>query len=310
MRRYILICTWLVNALLASQVQAHGGGHGVLRSENLNDPEKFPHIHQAKQAAHAEELQGADIHPDLIAQCPFDEAGRLIIETYNEDEKKSNKGHINWHRAAQVCPQVRLCAYLKNQISKEELDALNTIPQEYLEDLIHRCPELPLSEKSFDHVTGLLHSTGKDTTDQYKVKCPHLTQGKAKSVSNWEESHKENGNGCPWSKALDINSPIDYEMLIQQCPVVKELNSAKQGQTSNKPEWVKKMFSKLFPSSPAINSLLATAYISGPPNLILALVPPNIDVDSLSNLIAFAVGGLLGDVFLHLLPQGMFRYLF
>lgn len=41
----------------------------------------------------------------------------------------------------------------------------------------------------------------------------------------------------------------------------------------------------------------------GPPNFFLALVPPNIDPHSLNTLVAFAVGGLLGDVFLHLLPQ-------
>src|ERR1700738_3810255 len=42
----------------------------------------------------------------------------------------------------------------------------------------------------------------------------------------------------------------------------------------------------------------------GPPNFFLAMVPPNIDPHSLNTLVAFAVGGLLGDVFLHLLPQG------
>ncbi|OBA14287.1 uncharacterized protein OGAPODRAFT_83362 [Ogataea polymorpha] len=63
------------------------------------------------------------------------------------------------------------------------------------------------------------------------------------------------------------------------------------------------VFSKLFPFGPAGNALLATTYISGPPNFILALIPANIDVSSLSLLVSFAIGGLLGDVFLHLLPQ-------
>lgn len=70
--------------------------------------------------------------------------------------------------------------------------------------------------------------------------------------------------------------------------------------------------------------MLATAYISGPPNILLALVcssfffilsldwnysliqiqiPPNIDPSSLSVLVSFAVGGLLGDVFFHLMPE-------
>lgn len=60
----------------------------------------------------------------------------------------------------------------------------------------------------------------------------------------------------------------------------------------------------LFPSaSPAVNALLATLYISGPPNFLLALCPPNIDPASLSIMVAFAVGGLMGDTLFHLLPE-------
>lgn len=63
------------------------------------------------------------------------------------------------------------------------------------------------------------------------------------------------------------------------------------------------LFNTLFPFGPSGNAILATAYISGPPNLLLALIPADIDVSSLSILVAFAVGGLLGDVFMHLLPE-------
>lgn len=59
----------------------------------------------------------------------------------------------------------------------------------------------------------------------------------------------------------------------------------------------------LFPGSPAVNALLATLYISGPPNFLLAFCPPNIDPSSLSVMVAFAVGGLLGDTLFHLLPE-------
>lgn len=59
----------------------------------------------------------------------------------------------------------------------------------------------------------------------------------------------------------------------------------------------------LFPGSPAVNALLATLYISGPPNFLLALCPPNIDPSSLGIMVAFAVGGLLGDTLFHLLPE-------
>jgi zinc transporter 7 len=63
------------------------------------------------------------------------------------------------------------------------------------------------------------------------------------------------------------------------------------------------IFAFLFPGSPAVNALLATLYISGPPNFLLALCPPNIDPSSLSVMVAFAVGGLLGDTLFHLLPE-------
>lgn len=64
-----------------------------------------------------------------------------------------------------------------------------------------------------------------------------------------------------------------------------------------------RIFSVLFPGSPAVNALLATLYISGPPNFLLALCPTNIDPSSLSVMVAFAVGGLLGDTLFHLLPE-------
>lgn len=59
----------------------------------------------------------------------------------------------------------------------------------------------------------------------------------------------------------------------------------------------------LFPGSPAVNALLATLYISGPPNFLLAFCPTDIDPSSLSVMVAFAVGGLLGDTLFHLLPE-------
>src|SRR6185437_9600389 len=48
---------------------------------------------------------------------------------------------------------------------------------------------------------------------------------------------------------------------------------------------------------------LAVLYISGPPNFLLALCPTNIDPSSLSIMVAFAVGGLMGDTLFHLLPE-------
>lgn len=91
---------------------------------------------------------------------------------------------------------------------------------------------------------------------------------------------------------------------LQDCPIVHTLTSQKLARLSGDASQINRIFSILFPSaSPAINALLATLYISGPPNFILALCPPNIDPSSLTIMVAFAVGGLLGDTLFHLLPE-------
>lgn len=85
---------------------------------------------------------------------------------------------------------------------------------------------------------------------------------------------------------------------------MKQLNAHKVATASQEASWTSQLFAYIFPSSsPAVNALLATAYISGPPNFLLALCPPNIDPSSLSVMVAFAVGGLLGDTLFHLLPE-------
>lgn len=91
-------------------------------------------------------------------------------------------------------------------------------------------------------------------------------------------------------------------MQSQQCSVVKQL-TAQKAAVVQPSTFSTRVFAFLFPGSPRTNSLLATLYISGPPNLLLALCPPNIDPGSLSIMVAFAVGGLLGDTLFHLLPE-------
>jgi zinc transporter 7 len=84
---------------------------------------------------------------------------------------------------------------------------------------------------------------------------------------------------------------------------VQDLNDYKQATSPPTSTLTSRIFSALFPGSPAVNALLATLYISGPPNFLLAFCPPNIDPSSLSVMVAFAVGGLLGDTLFHLLPE-------
>ncbi|KAK6371249.1 uncharacterized protein PV06_03982 [Exophiala oligosperma] len=96
----------------------------------------------------------------------------------------------------------------------------------------------------------------------------------------------------------------EIEENLQKCAFVQNLAEHKLRTAPSQKSWTSQLFAVLFPSSsPAINSLLATAYISGPPNFLLALCPPNIDPSSLSVMVAFAVGGLLGDTLFHLLPE-------
>jgi solute carrier family 39 (zinc transporter), member 7 len=110
--------------------------------------------------------------------------------------------------------------------------------------------------------------------------------------------------GSLYEGGIESLSPEQIEDGIQECHFVQALNEAKVKSAPQTASLTSKLFAILFPSSsPAINALLATAYISGPPNFLLALCPPNIDPSSLSIMVAFAVGGLLGDTLFHLLPE-------
>lgn len=103
----------------------------------------------------------------------------------------------------------------------------------------------------------------------------------------------------------DLNLQV-LDSRLQECAVVKDINEqlALEHDEEEGESMISYLFSKLFPfENPAYNALLATTYISGPPNLILGFIPASIDPSKLSLLISFAIGGLLGDVFLHLLPQ-------
>ncbi|KAK4948162.1 hypothetical protein LTR10_013217 [Elasticomyces elasticus] len=111
------------------------------------------------------------------------------------------------------------------------------------------------------------------------------------------------------AKSILIKDPSlltldEIEENVQQCSFVQTLSKHKIETSPAHASLTTQLFALLFPSSsPAINALLATAYISGPPNFLLALCPPNIDPSSLSVMVAFAVGGLLGDTLFHLLPE-------
>ncbi|CAJ0847398.1 2609_t:CDS:2 [Entrophospora sp. SA101] len=106
----------------------------------------------------------------------------------------------------------------------------------------------------------------------------------------------------------DQNSNVDknHNSKLDQnsCPYIQRLNKQKKEKHDHeKSNLTKQIFNSLFPGGPLVNSLLGTFYISSVPNFILYFVPPDIDTSSLNSLVSFAVGGLLGDVFLHLIPH-------
>ncbi|CAK1355642.1 Zinc transporter SLC39A7 [Cercospora beticola] len=107
-------------------------------------------------------------------------------------------------------------------------------------------------------------------------------------------------------KAIDVSalSTQEIEEQLQQCSVIQQITAHNAEHHPPTSSWLSRAFAVLFPfESPALNALMGTLYISGPPNFLLALCPPNIDPSSLNIMVAFAVGGLLGDTLFHLLPE-------
>ncbi|THV07234.1 ZIP-like iron-zinc transporter [Dendrothele bispora CBS 962.96] len=90
---------------------------------------------------------------------------------------------------------------------------------------------------------------------------------------------------------------------IRDCPSVQQLSSLKLAMEEGESPVMRKIFAWLFPFGPAWNSVLGTFYISSVPNFILAFIPAQINGDTLNTMTAFATGGLLSDVFLHLVPH-------
>jgi len=91
--------------------------------------------------------------------------------------------------------------------------------------------------------------------------------------------------------------------LAEDCSPVKQLSALKHAIEDQESPIMRQIFSWLFPFGPAWNSILGTFYISSIPNFILAFIPAEINGDTLNTMTAFATGGLLSDVFLHLVPH-------
>ncbi|KAJ7158532.1 ZIP-like iron-zinc transporter [Mycena filopes] len=97
-------------------------------------------------------------------------------------------------------------------------------------------------------------------------------------------------------------TPI-FASEIQECLPVWRLSLLKTTLEAEESPIMRQIFGWLFPFGPAWNSILGTFYISSVPNFILAFIPAQINGNTLNTMTAFATGGLLSDVFLHLVPH-------
>ncbi|KAH9972064.1 ZIP zinc transporter-domain-containing protein [Lactifluus volemus] len=117
------------------------------------------------------------------------------------------------------------------------------------------------------------------------------------------------------------------EIEIAQCPPIRQLSALKEEIAGDESPLLRQVFRLLFPFGPGWNSgerccdlrtqgflilafcgpppatVLGTFYISSVPNFILAFIPAEINPNTLNTMTAFATGGLLSDVFLHLVPH-------
>jgi zinc transporter 7 len=97
---------------------------------------------------------------------------------------------------------------------------------------------------------------------------------------------------------------IVREADLQRCAAVRKLSAVKESiEEGEESPIMRQVFAFLFPFGPGWNSILGTFYISSVPNFILAFIPAEINGNTLNTMTAFATGGLLSDVFLHLIPH-------
>lgn len=105
------------------------------------------------------------------------------------------------------------------------------------------------------------------------------------------------------TQVLALGKGDIHEDDLQQCATVQDLSKLKIEVDGTSSTLTRRAFDILFPFGPAWNSILGTFYISSVPNFILAFIPEEINRNTLNTMTAFATGGLLSDVFLHLIPH-------
>ncbi|CAK5268357.1 unnamed protein product [Mycena citricolor] len=112
-----------------------------------------------------------------------------------------------------------------------------------------------------------------------------------------DDDRKSSGRLMPGPEVPILASEVDDCLPVWRLSMIKKTLEAEASPV------MRTVFNYLFPFGPAWNSILGTFYISSVPNFILAFIPAKINANTLNTMTAFATGGLLSDVFLHLVPH-------
>lgn len=86
----------------------------------------------------------------------------------------------------------------------------------------------------------------------------------------------------PATDLLNIVVVLLLTTCAQDCPLVQDLNAYKLATNPQTSSLTSRIFAVLFPGTPAVNALLATLYISGPPSK--AIIVPNLHAGALTHL--------------------------
>ncbi|KAJ2847124.1 hypothetical protein IWW36_004008 [Coemansia brasiliensis] len=241
-------------------------------------------------------------------QSMADECRRLSDMLYTVDDQ-------------QITPE-------NSQIAQTAMDTLceNKVP------IINNCPLFQSVKQRYQSS----QISAQEAVAEMKASCPILSKElNPAMIFNFEEygmhrdrsydvgheshSHKNptqcsagcccaGGNAHKASPAKELfkrdNEFDDPELCVRdgknECTHGHHFTQRSDARTSG----LEKLLGGVFPKgNPALSSLLGTFYISLFPNLILFATPSSIPNKLLRIMVGFAVGGLLGDVFLHLLPH-------
>ncbi|KAJ1643636.1 hypothetical protein LPJ64_004610 [Coemansia asiatica] len=114
------------------------------------------------------------------------------------------------------------------------------------------------------------------------------------------ESHCHN----PLGRRSCCGCGSNHDGVLDEAGMCQRSCRSDDTKTKRQASGLERLLGGVFPKgSPAASSLLATFYISLFPNLVLFATPSTIPNSALRIMVGFAVGGLLGDVFLHLMPH-------